>query len=100
VKTVSFLVEATYILFFLVLVKLSSNVGHKTPNLCLDCQVAVTGWKQKSSQCLARISFAFDFLAFSDMRKVGLTQFVEIGKMKRLCFSGGVTVVLLVDKVL
>lgn len=48
----------------------------------------------------------FDFLAFSDMKKKSWTNlvctncmyFLFWGKMRRLCFSGGVTVFLLVDK--
>ena len=45
--------------YFLFLSSCQVKLGHeKYKNLCLDCQVVVTGWKQKSSQCLAHVSFA------------------------------------------
>lgn len=50
-------------------VKLNSNVGHKSQNLYLDRQVAVTGWKQ-NAHILVSFFFlflgSFDSLAFSE----------------------------------
>lgn len=94
----------TYYFFLSLLVNLSSNVGQKTQNLCLHCQVAGTGWKIQiiTMSCFRLLlSFWFSSLFFwykksSTNHKLVHTNsymhFLFWGRIKRHCFRRGVRV--------